>query len=55
VVRALAPDQDDPAASLLAPDVANKLDLAGYRDAAYRRALTEGSRRRSSPGARARG
>ena len=40
-IRALAPDQQDPAGSLLAPDLAGKLDLAAYRDAAYRQALTE--------------
>jgi asparagine synthase (glutamine-hydrolysing) len=40
-LRAHEPDHQDPGVSLLAPEVADKLDLTGYRDAAYRQALAE--------------
>jgi asparagine synthase (glutamine-hydrolysing) len=40
-LRALAPAPEDPAATLFSPDLTAKLDLDGYRDAAYRQALAE--------------
>jgi asparagine synthase (glutamine-hydrolysing) len=40
-VNALAPEGADPTLGLLDPGLSKKLDLEGYRDAAYRQALSE--------------
>ncbi|HKT03266.1 MAG TPA: asparagine synthase (glutamine-hydrolyzing) [Rugosimonospora sp.] len=40
-LRAMAPEHDEAGAALFDPSFARKLDLPGYRDAAYRQALSE--------------
>jgi asparagine synthase (glutamine-hydrolysing) len=40
-LRVLAPGLEDPATTLFAPDLTARLDLDGYREAAYREALAE--------------
>ncbi|WP_030435301.1 asparagine synthase (glutamine-hydrolyzing) [Actinoplanes subtropicus] len=40
-IRALAADADNPPPSLFTPELTAALDLDGYRDAAYRQALSE--------------
>jgi asparagine synthase (glutamine-hydrolysing) len=41
MLRLLAPDAEHPVATMFAPDLVAGLDLDGYREAAYRQALSE--------------
>jgi asparagine synthase (glutamine-hydrolysing) len=41
VLQVMAPGLEDPAATMLAPDLVAKLDLDGYREASYRQAISE--------------